>query len=67
MRPRRHHPDAGTAPSGRAEVDLFTFWEHDVAGEPADLPAVPEEELSTSPLWCAAGLALVFLLVALLL
>jgi hypothetical protein len=67
MRSRRHHADAGSQPSGRAEVELFTFWEQDATGEhPA--PVVPSEsELSTSPLWCAAALALLFVLVALLL
>jgi hypothetical protein len=68
MRPRRAHPDA--LPAGRPEVELFTFWERDVTGEPT--PAVPGEddaaaELSVAPLWCAGALALVFLLVALLL
>ena len=69
MRPRRAHPDARFLPGGRPEVELFTFWERDVTGEPEPAVAREEEPVppSVAPLWCAGGLALVFLLVALLL
>ncbi|MCW2739711.1 MAG: uncharacterized protein JWR45_133 [Blastococcus sp.] len=33
MRPRRHHHDARSWPSGRAEVELFTFWESDLTSD----------------------------------
>ena len=69
MRPRRAHPDA-RLPGGRSEVELFTFWERDVTGGPVPAGPDPDDgaaEPSVAPLWCAAGLALVFLLVALLL
>jgi hypothetical protein len=69
MKSRRRHPGTGSEPSGRAEVELFTFWERDVTGEPLAPVAPPadEPEPSVAPLWWAAGLALAFLLVALLL
>jgi hypothetical protein len=41
MRPRRHHHDARSWPSGRPEVELFTFWENDLTSDvPADSTAV---------------------------
>jgi len=69
MKSRRRHPDTGSTPSGRAEVELFTFWERDVTGDP-QVPATPpadEPEPSVAPLWWAGSLALLFLVVALLL
>ena len=83
MRRRRHHRDPWSMPSGLAEVELFTFWEADLAGDlPPDLPAVPpvedraparyvapgrDEAPSTAPLCWALGSVLAFVLVALLL
>jgi hypothetical protein len=42
MRHRRRHRDDWSLPSGLAEVDLFRFWEADLADDlPADLVALP--------------------------
>jgi hypothetical protein len=85
MRPRHHH-DARSWPSGRAEVELFTFWERDLTSElPGDPTAVqaagpesgapaelrrqepgPGSDPSPAPLWWALGLAVLFVMVALL-
>ena len=65
MRRRRHHRDPWSMPSGLAEVELFTFWEADLA---ADRPPRGEDDApSTAPLCWALGSVLAFLLVALLL
>jgi hypothetical protein len=86
MRLRRHHSDARSWPSGLAEVELFTFWENDLASDvPAGstsvrLPAPePDEDAerwqtdagrasgpSAAPLWLAAGLVVLVLVIVLL-
>jgi hypothetical protein len=84
MRPRRRHRDDWPVPSGLAEVELFRFWEADLAGTlppevvaltPRDVagpgpaePAVADDppEVSADPLWWAAGLVFVAVLLAVL-
>ena len=70
MRLRRRHSDARSWPSGLAEVELFAFWERDLASDAAVQPPLPEEETgpgpSAAPLWGAALLVLVVLVVVLL-
>jgi hypothetical protein len=36
MRLRRRHSDARSWPAGRAEVELFTFWEDDLTDDRPD-------------------------------
>jgi hypothetical protein len=80
MRMRRRHRDDWPIPSGLAEVELFRFWEEDLVGDlppevlavgPADAarpatsaPADPPAEPSADPLWWAAGLVFVVVLLA---
>jgi hypothetical protein len=80
MRLRRRHRDDWPIPSGLAEVELFRFWEEDLVGDlppevlavgPADAarpatsaPADPPAEPSADPLWWAAGLVFVVVLLA---
>ena len=81
MRLRRRHRD-WSLPSGLAEVELFQFWEADLAGPPAARPvdaaplptcpppngaaALPSMAVpSTVPLWWAAGLVLLVVVLAL--
>ena len=70
MRLRRHRTDARSWPSGLAEVELFAFWENDLAGDAPVQPPSPEEDTgpgpSAAPLWVAAVLVLVVLVVVLL-
>jgi hypothetical protein len=70
MRLRRRQPDGHSWPSGLAEVELFAFWERDLAGDAPVQPAPPEEEPgpgpSAAPLWLAAGLAVLVLVIVLL-
>jgi hypothetical protein len=74
MRPRRQHRNE-RLPSGLAEVELFTFWEADLAGGetaepvPGWTPPPPGTGPSWSSLWwtmTAVALVLVVLLVLLL-
>jgi hypothetical protein len=82
MRMRRRHRDDWTIPSGLAEVELFRFWEEDLVGDlppevvavgpagaagpatpaPADPPAEPD----AGPLWWAAGLVFLVVLMAII-
>jgi hypothetical protein len=80
VRLRRRHRDDWSLPSGLAEVELFRFWEEDLVGDlppevlavgPADAarpatsaPADPPAEPSADPLWWAAGLVFVVVLLA---
>ncbi|WP_138734188.1 hypothetical protein [Modestobacter excelsi] len=82
MRLRRRHRDDWSLPSGLAEVELFRFWEEDLVGDlppevvavgPPDAagppePAAAEEpsEPSADPLWWAAGLVFVVVLMAII-
>jgi hypothetical protein len=77
MRLRRRHRDDWWLPSGLAEVELFRFWEADLGLDEAVLSAsrstqephegpVAGPEPSTAPLWWAAGLVLLVIVVALL-
>jgi hypothetical protein len=71
MRRGRRHPQQ-RFPSGLAEVELFAFWEADLAGDgteprgtdPPRPQAVPVP--STAPLWWALGFLAVVLLVVVL-
>lgn len=80
MRLRRRHRDDWSLPSGLAEVELFRFWEEDLVGAlppevvavgPPDTarpagprPADEPSEASADPLWWAAGLVFVVVLMA---
>jgi hypothetical protein len=80
VRLRRRHRDDWSLPSGLAEVELVRFWEEDLVGDlppevlavgPADAarpatsaPADPPAEPSADPLWWAAGLVFVVVLLA---
>ena len=70
MRFRRHRSDARSWPSGLAEVELFAFWENDLASDAPAPPPRPQQETdpdpSAAPLWVAAVLVLVVLVVVLL-
>lgn len=72
MRLRRRHRDGWSLPSGLAEVELFRFWEADLAGTrppevAADSPAdAAAPEGSADPLWWAAGLVFVAVLLVVL-
>jgi hypothetical protein len=70
MRLRRRHPDAHSWPSGLAEVELFAFWERDLAGEAPVEPPGPQEGTvpgpSAAPRWLAAGLVVLVLAIVLL-
>jgi hypothetical protein len=71
MRLRRRHSDARSWPSGLAEVELFAFWERDLAGDAPEQPPPPEEGTvqgpSAVPLGVAAGLVVLVLAIVLLL
>ena len=75
MRLRRRHRDQ-RLPSGLAEVELFAFWEADLAGDgtatpspvppPVPPPGPPDAAPSPAPLGWALGFLAVVLLVVLL-
>jgi hypothetical protein len=70
MRLRRRQPDGHSWPSGLAEVELFSFWERDLAGDAPVEPPRPQEDTargpSAAPLWLAAGLVVLVLAIVLL-
>jgi hypothetical protein len=82
MRLRRRHRDDWSLPSGLAEVELFRFWEEDLVGAlpdevvavgtpdaavpPEPAPADESSEPSADPLWWAAGLVFVVVLMAII-
>ena len=43
MRFRRHRSDARSWPSGLAEVELFAFWENDLASDAPVQPPRPRQ------------------------
>jgi hypothetical protein len=71
MRRRRRHGEA-RLPSGLAEVELFAFWEVDVASDltdepvPVSPPGPHRTDPSAAPLWWALGLLTLVLSIVLL-
>jgi hypothetical protein len=70
MRPRRQHRNE-RLPSGLAEVELFTFWEADLAGdvpvEPVPVPPSEVPSTSSGPLWWAMAVLALLLPILLVL